>query len=63
MSGHDEQLPARLTARVEEQHDDRGDLVWALTVLALTYDRRVLDRVADAIGCELLFVPVGRWSA
>ena len=53
----------QLTARVEEQRDADGDVVWAVLIAARTYDRYALDWLAETLGCELEFVPAGRWEA
>lgn len=63
-------LPARRKALAEEQRDERGDILWTLTVLGSphtvigsTHDRNALDRVADQLGCDLVFAPAGRGAA
>lgn len=63
MSRVDQQLPARLVARVEEQHDELGDVLWTLALFAATHDRAELDRVAAALDLELEFAPTRRGAA
>jgi hypothetical protein len=57
-----ESAPMRLTARVEEQHDADGDLVWAVSLAATTHSRHMLDWFAETLGCELEFVPEELWA-
>ena len=43
----------RLTARVEEQYDADGELVWTVMLAAKTYSRREIDWLAEALGAEI----------
>jgi len=50
----------RPVLRVEEQWDIMGDLVYSLTLLATTYDRRMIDRIAEVAGVDMHFVTENR---
>jgi hypothetical protein len=53
-------VDARPEARVEEHHDRDGDLVYVLTIRAVTYSRAELDRLAHMAGVDLRFEPVAK---